>query len=168
MIIIKESITIVLSFFINEKMKIEEAIRQPVFKNEKVKANINIIYTANWLQGTLRIFFNRFQLSPQQYNVLRILRGQHPNPISTNEIRLRMLDKMSDVSRIVARLNKTGLIIQKENADDKRLVNVSISSKGLKLLAKIDDEMAETEKIMSGITTEEAKTLNRILDKIRD
>ena len=148
-------------------MKIEEAIQQPFFKNEKVKASINLIYTSNWLQSNLRAVLLRFGLSPQQFNVMRILRGQHPTPISTCEVRCRMLDKMSDVSRIVARLHKSGFVNQKEHPADKRLVDVVISAKGLKLLEKIDTEMHETEELMSNITMQEAKTLNRLLDKLR-
>ncbi len=148
-------------------MKIEEAIQQPVFKNEKVKASLNLIYTSNWLQSNIRTFLLRFGLSPQQFNVLRILRGQHPNPISTHDVRCRMLDKMSDVSRIVARLYKAGYVNQKEHPADKRLVDVVITAKGLKLLEKIDAEMHETEELMSNITMQEAKTLNLILDKLR-
>ena len=150
-----------------QQMKIEEAIKQKRFKNEKVKASIYIIYTANWLQDVMRQFFDRYDLSNQQYNVLRILRGQYPVAISTCDIRSRMLDKMSDVSRIVARLSTAGLVTQKSNAKDKRLVDVKISAKGLRLLETIDHDMEEMETVMNGITNAEAKQLNDILDKLK-
>lgn len=148
-------------------MKIEDAIQQRSFKNEYAKASINLIYTAGWLQGLLRDSFKEHDISTQQYNVLRILRGQHPNAISTCDVRSRMLDKMSDASRIVARLNKAGLVNQKINKEDKRLVDVVITQKGLNLLAKLDVKLEEAEDALKTITREEAKTLNEILDKMR-
>lgn len=148
-------------------MKIEDAIQQRSFKNEHAKASINLIYTAGWLQGLLRDSFKEHDISTQQYNVLRILRGQHPNAISTCDVRSRMLDKMSDASRIVARLNKAGLVNQKINKEDKRLVDVMITQKGLNLLAKLDVKLDDAEQALKKISVAEAKTLNKILDKMR-
>lgn len=148
-------------------MKIEDAIQQRSFKNEYAKASINLIYTAGWLQGLLRDTFREYDISTQQYNVLRILRGQHPNAISTCDVRSRMLDKMSDASRIVARLNKAGLVNQKINKEDKRLVDVVITQKGLNLLAKLDVKLEGAEQALKTISVAEAKTLNDILDKMR-
>jgi DNA-binding MarR family transcriptional regulator len=148
-------------------MKIEEAIQQKKFKDERTKAGINLIYTANWLQAIFKQQFEAFAISPQQFNVLRILRGQYPNAISTCDIRSRMLDKMSDVSRIVARLNTTGYVQQKSNVSDKRLVDVTISNAGLKLLDSMDAAIEASASPLSGLTIAEAKTLNGLLDKLR-
>lgn len=148
-------------------MKLEEAILQSHFKSEAQKAGINIIYTANWLQNCMQDFLNAFKITHQQYNVLRILKGSHPVSLSTCDIRRRMLDKMSDVSRMVDRLVKQGLVIRKTNLTDKRLVDVYISETGISLLAKIESEQNKLEEIMNACTQEELELLNLLLDKLR-
>jgi DNA-binding MarR family transcriptional regulator len=149
-------------------MRIEEAIKQKTpFKSERQKAVVNLIYTHNWLVGHQKAFFKAHDITLQQYNVLRILRGQHPNPISTSEIRDRMLDKMSDVSRIVDRLVKKELVIRQACKSDKRLVDVMIHENGLNLLKEIDAINAETELLTTSLSEEEAQQLNHLLDKMR-
>ncbi len=149
-------------------MRIEEAIKQKTpFKSERQKAVVNLIYTHNWLVGQQKAFFKTYDITLQQYNVLRILRGQHPNPISTSEIRERMLDKMSDVSRIVDRLVKKDLVTRQVCKSDKRLVDVFIHENGLCLLDQIDEINAQTELLTSSLTEEEARQLNYLLDKMR-
>ncbi len=148
-------------------MKLEEAILQSHFKSEAQKAGINIIYTAKWLQNCMQDFLNPFHITHQQYNVLRILKGSHPVSLSTCDIRRRMLDKMSDVSRIVDRLVKQELVIRKANLTDKRLVDVYISEAGIALLAKIETKQNKLEEIMNVCTQEELQILNNTLDKLR-
>ena len=148
-------------------MKIEEEIHQNKFRNEYQKAAINIIYTHNWLTTRLKKFLAEHHVTLQQYNVLRILRGQHPGSISTSAIRERMLDRSSDASRIVERIHKQGLVEKKTSTADKRLVDVRISSKGLKLLEKIDGITEDLDRIVGNLELEEAMELNRLLDKVR-
>ena len=150
-------------------MGLEEDIKQEKgFKSERHKAIINVMYTEGWLRNQLSETLKPHDLTSQQYNVLRILRGSNPKPMSTSCVRSRMLDKMSDVSRIVDRLFKKSLVSKKVCSTDKRLVDVSITKGGLSLLNKIDDSMDGLDKMFSGITEEEAETLNTILDKLRD
>lgn len=149
-------------------MRIEEEIKQSSFRSEYQKASINLIYSANWLLNKHREFLRKFNITQQQYNVLRILRGQYPNAISTSEIKERMLDKNSDASRIVDRLETRLLIRKKTCKEDKRLVDVTITEQGLKLLEETDTYILELDKIVSGLTLEEARDLNRLLDKMRD
>lgn len=148
-------------------MGIQQDIKQPKFRNEWQKATINIIYTNSWLEEKMRDFLGEEDLTSQQFNVLRILRGSVPQPLSTLEIRNRMLDKMSDVSRIVDRLIKKELVEKRVCLKDKRLVDVTISAKGLKLLEKLDVKNDEIDAHVKTITETEAKTLNKILDKLR-
>ena len=116
----------------------------------------------------MRLYLKPYKITAQQFNVLRILRGQHPNPISTNEIRNRMLDRMPDTSRIVDRLHKQGLLERKTCKADKRLVDVCITEAGLKLLADIDKTIGDNiGKSLPGLTEAEAKTLSDLLDKAR-
>lgn len=137
------------------------------FASERHKAIINIIYTEGWLRNNLSEALKPFELTSQQYNVLRILRGSSPKALSTSCIRSRMIDKMSDASRIVDRLFKKGLLVREVCKSDKRLVDVHISENGLALLNKIDPIIDEFDSFFSSITEEEAETLNQILDKLR-
>lgn len=148
-------------------MGIEKDIQQQVFRNEYQKVSVNIIFSANWLQEKIRIFFDAEDITPQQYNILRILRGSK-QPLSTLQIRERMLDKMSDTSRIVERLLKKGLVEKKVCTHDKRMVDVVISRKGAALLEKLDRRNEEMDKIVKSLSVEEARTLGTLLDKMRE
>ena len=147
-------------------MSIEEDISQAKFRNEYQKAVINLIYTYNWMNEKMKDFFAREDITGQQFNILRILRGAG-KPISTLQIRQRMLDKMSDTSRIVDRLILKDLAIKTICPIDKRLVDVSLTDKGKKLLEKIDEHENEMDEILGTLNPAEAKTLNTLLDKIR-
>lgn len=149
-------------------MRIEEAIQQSRFKDEWHKATVNLMYTNNWLVDKIKSALKKEGVTMQQYNVLRILRGSHPKPISTASIRDRMLDKMSDASRIVDRLVKKNWVKRSPCEQDKRLVDVVITRKGLNLLAQIDQDRSEIELVLSQLSEEEARILNQLLDKIRE
>lgn len=149
-------------------MGLEEDIKQTKgFQSQRQKALVNIIYSEAWLRDKLGTTLKPFGLTNQQYNVLRILRGSNPKPLSTSSIRDRMLDKMSDASRIVDRLFKKGLLERKTCSSDKRLVDVFITKEGMSLLDKIDSVMDDLNSNLNTITEEEAETLNNILDKLR-
>lgn len=148
-------------------MGIEKDIQQQHFRNEYQKASVNIIYSANWLNEKIKTMLDPDDITPQQYNILRILRGCQ-QPMSTLQIRSRMLDKMSDTSRIVERLLKKGLVEKKVCSADKRLVDVSISKKGLALLEKLDKRSAEIDQLVQSLSETEAAALNKLLDKMRE
>lgn len=148
-------------------MGIEKDIQQQLFRNEYQKATVNIIFSANWLQEKIKNFLDTEDITTQQYNILRILRG-HKEPLSTLQIRERMLDKMSDTSRIVERLQKKNLVEKKTCPADKRLVDVVISKKGLALLEKLDRKNSELDQMLHNLSAEEARNLNNLLDKMRD
>jgi len=148
-------------------MALENEINQRKFYSEYQKARINIIYTSNWLFEKVNALFNESDITPQQFNILRILRGES-KALSTMQIRQRMLDKMSDTSRIVDRLVKKGLVKKTPNAEDRRLVDVVITTKGRKLLEKIDPFEQDIDKCMNNLSEEETKTLNQLLDKLRN
>ncbi len=148
-------------------MGIQEDINQSKFRNEYQKAGINLIYTFNWVTEQTKNLFEKHGLTAQQFNILRILRGAG-EPLSTLQIRQRMLDKMSDTSRIVDRLIIKGLVKKNISKVDKRLVDVSITEKGKKLLLKLDGHQDEMDAVLSNLSDSEAKTLNKLLDKIRE
>lgn len=149
-------------------MGISEEIQQSRFKDEYQKAVINLFYTSNWLSERIRQFLAEEDLTHQQFNVLRILRGSHPEPLSTLQIRERMLDKMSDTSRIVDRLVKKELAIKKTCQTDKRLVDVMITEAGLGILKRIDEREDKMYQYVKNLSPEEAEQLSFLLDKIRE
>lgn len=147
-------------------MSIEKDISQSKFRNEYQKSAINLIFTYNWMNEKMKSIFEREDITSQQFNILRILRGAG-KPLSTLQIRQRMLDRMSDTSRIVDRLLAKGLVKKNTCESDKRLVDVVIAEKGHQLLQHLDQFEGEMDALFNNITTEEAKTLNTLLDKIR-
>lgn len=149
-------------------MKIEDAIKQKKFKSEYQKLYINIIYTANWLNNESIKTLKPFGISPQQYNVLRILNGQYPNAISVNNIIDRMLDKNSNASRLVDKLKQKELVEREICSNDRRQVDIKITEKGIQLLDEIAEKMDSFINIRSSLTENEAAITNEILDKLRN
>jgi DNA-binding MarR family transcriptional regulator len=147
-------------------MKIEEEIRQSKFKTTHQKAVVNLIFTFNWLYNKQHDFFKGYGITPQQFNILRILKGQHPNSISATEIKSRMLDKNSDISRLLNRLILKKLIERKSCPTDKRASDVFISPIGLQLLENLSRQQKELDGILK-LTSEEAEQLSNLLDKCR-
>ena len=148
-------------------MKIEEAIKQKKFKSEYHKAMINIIYTGNWLNSRSFQMFKDSEISNEQYNILRILRGQHPKAASVNLLIDRMLDKMSNASRLVEKLRKKELVARKTCNHDRRQVDIIITKKGLELLSKLDHKITEMESSIRNLSNKESKILNELLNKLR-
>jgi len=150
-------------------MKLEEEIKQGKFKNEFQKLALNIIFTGNWLNSNSIKAFKPYGVSPQQYNVLRILKGQYPKAISVNCIAERMLDKNSNASRLVDKLNAKELVKRETCEHDRRQVDIAITKKGLKLLDKMEDmALSMNDSFSKNVTAEQAKQLNDFLDSIRD
>jgi DNA-binding MarR family transcriptional regulator len=111
--------------------------------------------------------FDPEDITPQQFNILRILRGSAPNPLSTLQIRERMLEKMSDTSRIVDRLISKGLVKKITCKADRRLVDILITDKGKKLLDRLDARQDEMDRVVGNLSEKEANILSDLLDKIR-
>jgi DNA-binding MarR family transcriptional regulator len=147
-------------------MGIEQDIQQASFRNEFQKMGINLLFTANWLNEQIGKILSEEGVTQQQYNILRILRGS-ATPLSTLKIRERMLDKMSDTSRIVDRLIAKELVVKNTCEKDKRLVDITLSPKGLDLVDQLDQFNDRIDALLKGINESEAQTMNQILDKIR-
>jgi DNA-binding MarR family transcriptional regulator len=147
-------------------MGIEQDIQQPNFRNEFQKMGINLLFTANWLNEQIGKMLSDEGVTQQQYNILRILRGS-TTPLSTLKIRERMLDKMSDTSRIVDRLIAKELVVKNTCKKDKRLVDITLSPKGLDLVDQLDQYNERIDALLKGINESEAQMMNQILDKIR-
>jgi DNA-binding MarR family transcriptional regulator len=148
-------------------MKIEEEIKQNTFRNPHQKAGINLLFTYQWLINKQKDFFKPFGITTQQFNILRILKGQYPKNISGADIKARMLDRNSDVSRLLDRMVLKKLVVKSQCPSDKRAADVSISEKGLELLKEIDAKNDSLDNILNSLTTEEAMYLSNLLDKSR-
>jgi MarR family transcriptional regulator, 2-MHQ and catechol-resistance regulon repressor len=149
-------------------MGIEQDIQQPKFRNPQQKAAINLIYTLSWMREKTKAIFEAEDVTSQQFNILRILRGSFPQPLSTLQIRERMLEKMSDTSRIVDRLIAKGLVKKLTCKNDRRLVDVVITDKGKKLLERLDLRQDEIDGVLRNLSEKDANILSDLLDKIRD
>jgi MarR family transcriptional regulator, 2-MHQ and catechol-resistance regulon repressor len=148
-------------------MGIEKEIHQSKFVSARQKAMINLLFTYGWVLERIRGFLSKEDITHQQYNILRILRGSHPEPLSTLQIRERMLDKMSDTSRIVDRLVAKELAHKTICPRDKRLVDVVITDKGQELLKRLDNGIDQVQNIMGHLSEQEAEELSSLLDKLR-
>lgn len=148
-------------------MKIGDEIKQKKFKSEHQKMFINLVYTANWMNTQQMRMFKEFDLSVQQYNILRILRGQVPNAVNLGLIQERMLDKNSNASRLIEKLKIKKLVERKESKLDRRQVDILITEKGLDLLKKMEGRVDEAELTYNNLTKQEAETLSDLLDKLR-
>ena len=148
-------------------MSLENEINQSKFRNEYHKSVVNLIYTCNWVMENNKRFFEKVGITHQQFNILRILKGAGA-PLSTLQIRQRMLDRMSDTSRIVDRLIKKNLVQKVVCKSDRRLVDITITDEGLSLLENMEKYSDEMHQLIANISEEEAQTLNNILDKIRN
>ena len=149
-------------------MGIDKDIQQLTFRNPLQKAAINLIYTLGWMREKTNLIFEAEDITPQQFNILRILRGSFPQPLSTLQIRERMLEKMSDTSRIVDRLLTKGLVKKLTCKNDRRLVDIIISDKGKKLLERLDERQDEIDGVLRNLSEKDANILSELLDKIRD
>lgn len=149
-------------------MGIEQDIQQTRFRNAHQKAAVNLLYTGGWLRDQMKVIFDREGVTAQQFNILRILRGSFPSPLSTLQIRERMLEKMSDTSRLVDRLLAKGLVKKIVCKTDRRLVDILITEKGKKLLQRLDQHESDMDTILSGLSDNEATQLSDLLDKLRN
>ena len=149
-------------------MGIDKDIQQSKFRNARQKAAINLIYTLGWMKEKTKVIFDTEGITSQQFNILRILRGSFPKPLSTLQIRERMLEKMSDTSRIVDRLIAKGLVKKITCKNDRRLVDVIITDKGKTMLERLDNRQDEIDDVLSKLSEKDANILSDLLDKIRD
>jgi len=166
----KKEIKSVLKFLIinNLEVKIEDEIKGR-FRNNYHKGIINLKYTVNHLSYQFLQFLKKHDLTEQQYNILRVLRGfRKEGPKSIGFLKERMLNKSSDVSRILDKLFDKALISRKEGAVDRRQKDVAITEKGLKLLSEMYEIENQVDTFLKNLTENEVIELNRLLDKIRE
>lgn len=148
-------------------MEFKKAIKQTKFPNPQMEAILNIVYSANHFENIMRKLLSDFDLSHEQFNVLRILRGNHPDAYELNEIRDRMLNSWSNVSRLVEKLRKKGYVTRQPKQENRRKVEIKITDEGLTFLSEIDQHLAADELMEQTLDPDKAKTLSALLDEIR-
>lgn len=148
-------------------MSLEDDIKQQKFTNEFEKAAVNVLFTSSWLYNINATRLKRFDITPEQYNVLRILRGSHPGTMMLADITCRMIDKSSNATRLVEKLRQKGLVTREICENNRRQVDIGVTEKGLNVLKKIEGGSDEWMNTLKNITRSEAQELNRILDKLR-
>lgn len=150
-------------------MKIEDAIQQSRFQDNYQKAVVNLAYTANWVRDEQIRLLKPFDLLPQHFNALRIIRGRHPAPVSPGEIKAVLIDKANDLTRLLDKLENKGLIKRNLCPTNRRKMDVNLTARGLKLLEEVSAHIQGFTKRLKGqITDKEAATLSRLLDKMRE
>lgn len=148
-------------------MKLEQAIKSTKFKNEVHKAGLNILYTAWWLKTVMSKDLKEYGLTHEQYNVLRILKGKHPEQMCVRDIACRMIEKNSNVPRIVDRLELKKLVKRSTSEIDKRETVITLTQSGITIL---EASTAILNKLMDetiAISDKEATALNKLLEKVR-
>jgi DNA-binding MarR family transcriptional regulator len=148
-------------------MSLEQDIQQEKFESEFHKVAVNILFTSSWLYHVNSLRLKPHGITPEQYNVLRILRGSHPKALMLADITCRMIDKSSNATRLVEKLRQKGLVKREICANNRRQVDIVITPKGLDALSKIDKESDQWLATLKNISKPEAQELNRILDKLR-
>ncbi|MEN7547974.1 MarR family transcriptional regulator [Rapidithrix thailandica] len=148
-------------------MKFEESIKQETFSSPQIKALLNMMYTANWFMGKQTELLKPYKLSPQQYNVLRILRGSHPNKLTVHSIKERMLYKTPNMTRLVDKLIAQELVIREGCIEDRRVVYVGISQNGLDLMSQLDETLSVFDTILQTWGEEEAELISEAMDRLR-
>ncbi|MFT2008155.1 MarR family winged helix-turn-helix transcriptional regulator [Pontibacter sp. 13R65] len=149
-------------------MRLEEEIGMTQFRSPFQKAYLNILFTGNWLEAQVESLIKPFGISPEQYNVLRILRGQQGKPINLYKVQERMLSRMSNATRLVEKLRLKGLVTREICEHNRRKVEIAITQKGLDLLNKLDPLVEEQERaLFERLEAADVESLSEVLDKVR-
>jgi len=149
-------------------MKLEQAIQSNKFRNEVQKAGLNILYTAWWLKTMTCKELKDFGLTHEQFNVLRILKGKHPNQMCVKDIASRMIEKNSNVPRIIDRLEDKKLVRRSQGEEDGRQTVIELTQTGINILATSTIKVNELYDKLLTINNNEAATLNALLEKVRE
>jgi DNA-binding MarR family transcriptional regulator len=149
-------------------MKLQEALKTDRFRNEQHKATLNVLYTAYWFKSHLNVVFKEYGITEEQFNVMRILRGKHPEQMCVRDIASRMLEKNSNVPRIVDRLVTKDMVKRENSREDKRETLISLTAKGIAQLEKVSKEVETKTNEIINLSSEEADQLHNLLEKLRE
>lgn len=150
-------------------MKIEEAIKQSRFTDNYQKAVVNLVYTANWLREEQTKLLKQYDILPQHFNVMRIIKGRYPKPVSPGEIKEVMIDKANDLTRLLDKLEKKGWIKRQLCPSNRRRMDITLTEKGIKMLQAANRSLQTfTEELKTHFSDKEAASLTKLLDKMRE
>ena len=148
-------------------MKINQAIKQDNFSSYGLKATVNLMYTSNWLRDQLNDVYLEFDILFQHFNILKIIKGQSPNPASPSYIKEVMVDKGCDLTRIVDKLVKLNYVVRSQNSLNRRIIEIKITQKGIEVADKIQDNINIKIKKTIALSEDECNELSNLLDKLR-
>jgi len=149
-------------------MRLEEELRTEKFKNAQQRAALSILFTSNWIEEKTNECFKEYGISPEQYNVLRILKGQKGKPANLSTIQERMIHRMSNATRLVEKLKQKGYVNREICENNRRKVEITITEKGLALLVVLDPKLAHIEfNLFDNLTESEIIEIGVLLDKLR-
>lgn len=148
---------------------LSERLKQSRFVSAAQESMLGVMVTNSWFMGELTTAMAPYGITPSQYNVLRILRGSHPEALTCSEVGLRLIDRTPDVTRLLGRLEKNKYVTRERASYDRRVVEVRITDQGLDLLRSMDGEIDQiTERLTNNLTAAEHAQLSRLLDKLRE
>ncbi len=148
-------------------MEIDKLIRQPRFRDSYQKAIINLFYTSNYFRDAHNAVFSKYKIQGQHFNVLRILKGKHPEPVSPGYIKDVILDKGGDLTRLIDKLEKLEWVQRNICLENKRKIHIRLTEKGISKLLEISSEVEKNENIFRKMSDDEYHTLSGLLDKMR-
>ncbi|MBN8671845.1 MAG: MarR family transcriptional regulator [Chitinophagales bacterium] len=148
-------------------MKLEDVLKTNKFNDEVHKATLNILYTSYWMRDNVSSTMKEIGITSEQFNILRILKGKHPEAMCVKDIASRMIEKSSNVPRILDRLVAKELVMRTTSKEDKRETIISLTDTGIQTLQRANDALAAINKQTIGINNEEAAVLNQLLEKLR-
>lgn len=149
-------------------MRLEDRLKVKGFRDEQQRTLINLFYTYSIVNADFKDMLKKVELTPQQFNILRILRGQYPAKVKVKDVKGRMIDRSSDLTRIVDRMQKKGLVLRSTSTDDRRQMNLTITDRGLRILEVASDMVLQFEENFTELPEQELKKLNELLAKLRD
>ena len=149
-------------------MKLEKEIKTKEIPDERIRAVLEILFTASYINHKHTLHLKPYNMSPQQYNIMRILRGSHPGELSMNQIVNRMLEKSPHSTRMIDKLCANGYAERRRSESDRRKVYVKISNHGLKVMKELDDIHPEFMQFTHNLSDQEAHLLSEMLEKLRD
>ncbi len=149
-------------------MKLSQLIKQKSFASASVEAVLSVVVTSNWLMSEIGAFMAPFGVTPAQYNVLRILRGSHPKPLTCSEIGERLLDRTPDVTRLLTRLERQAYVTRVRSEVDRRVIYVSVTPQGIRLLGEMQQTVdTRTEALAQRLSEEDKRRLIALLEAMR-
>ena len=149
-------------------MRLEDEIKMKSIDNPRLKAVLEILFTSSYINNKHLKYLKPFGLSPQQYNILRILRGSHPKKLTIMDVKSRMLDKMPNTTRLVDKLEKCGCAERERSSKDRRKIFVGITKQGLDVMSQMDVAHLEFMKFTENLNEEEALELSSLIEKLRE